>query len=151
MAAGAGRRRCASPRAPRGYTYAPQPKATLQSASHCRRGPALDARHPLQATADRTRAASLFATAGWRDDAWRGRVRRGRSSGALDLRLLTPASLVVGPHGVEFGPAQFGLQHVRFDDVRLRSDKTGTTTQGQLQRPAADAVPRFPSRAAGTG
>ena len=126
-----------------GYTYAPQPKATLQSASLAVEG--LLSMHAirLQATADRTRAASLFADGGWRDDAWRGRVREAVVGPPLDLRLLTPASLVVGPHGVEFGPAQFGLQHVRFDDVRLRSDKTGTTTQGSFSglQPTRFSVP----------
>jgi translocation and assembly module TamB len=126
-----------------GYSYAPRPQANLQSLTLAVEG--LLSKHAIrvQATADKARAATMFADGGWRDDAWRGRIREAAVAPPLDLRLLTPADLTFSAHGLEFGPAQVAIQHVRFDDVRFRSDDSGIATQGKFSglQPARYSVP----------
>jgi translocation and assembly module TamB len=126
-----------------GYSYAPRPQATVQLLSLAVEG--VLSKHALrvQATVDKTRSATVFADGGWRDDAWRGRVREAAVAPPLDLRLLTPASLTFSAHGMEFGPAQVAVQHVRFEDVRFRSDDSGIATQGNFSglQPARYAIP----------
>ena len=126
-----------------GYSYAPQPRSTVQAATLSVDGRLSSHGIRLQATADKTHAALVYADGGWRDDAWRGRVREAGIAPPLDLRLLTPAELVIGAHGAEFGPAEFAVQHVLFKDVRLRSDESGFGTQGSFSglQPTRFAVP----------
>ena len=126
-----------------GYGYAPQPRATVQSLTFAAEGRLSSHAIRVQATADKTHAASLFADGGWRDDAWHGRVREAVVGPPLDLRLLTPTALTVGLAGLQFGPAQVAVQHVRFDDVRLSSDEAGTATQGRFSglQPQRFSVP----------
>ena len=126
-----------------GYSYAPQPGASLQSVGLAVEGLLSNHAIRIQATGGQRLAASLLADGGWRDDAWRGRVREAVVGPPLDARLLTPTSLVAGPGGVEFGPAQVAVQHVRFDDVRLRSGSAGLATQGNFSglQPTRFSVP----------
>jgi translocation and assembly module TamB len=126
-----------------GYRYAPQPRAAMQAVSLVVEGRLSNHAIRLQATADKTQSASIIADGGWREDAWRGRVREAVVAPPLDLRLLMPASLVVSAHGAEFGPARLAVQHVRFDDVRLRIDEAGTATQGNFSdlQPSRFSVP----------
>lgn len=126
-----------------GYGYAPRPQAALQLLSLGVDGVLSKHAIRFQATADRSRSATLFADGGWHEDAWRGRVREAAVAAPLELRLLAPASLSVGTHGIEFGPAQMAVQQVRVDDVRLRSDESGIATQGRFSdlQPARYAVP----------
>ncbi len=125
------------------YRNARQPKATLQSVTLAVDGRLTNHAIRLQATADKSLAGSVFADGGWRESAWRGRVREASVGPPFDLRLLTPTALTVGTGGVELGPAQFAVQHVRFDDVRFRSDSTGIETRGNFSdlQPMKFAVP----------
>lgn len=115
-----------------GYSYAPQSAVALQSASLGVEGRLSNHAIRLLTTVDKARSATLFADGGWRDDAWRGRVREASFGPPLDLRLLVPAALVIGLDGTEFGPAQIAVQEIRFDDVRFRSDDTGAITLGRF-------------------
>lgn len=126
-----------------GYGYAPRPQATVQSLSLAVEGLLSNHAVRIQATADKTLAATVVGDGGWRDDAWRGRIREATVAPPVDLRLLTPASLTIGPGGVVFGPAQIAVQHVRFDGVRFDSDDAGIATQGVFSglQPARYAVP----------
>jgi len=125
------------------YSYAPQPRATVQSLTVAAEGRLSNHAIRVQATADKDHAASLFADGGWRDEAWRGRVREAVVAPPLDLRLLAPTPLVVGFGDLQFGPAQAAVRHVRLDDVRLRIDKAGTATQGSFSglQPQRFSVP----------
>ncbi len=126
-----------------GYGYAPQPRATVQSLTLAAEGRLSNHAIRVQATADRALAASLLADGGWRDDAWRGRVREAGVGPPLDLRLLAPTALTVGFAGLQFGPAQVAVEHVLFDDVRLSSGEAGTATQGRFSglQPQRFSVP----------
>ena len=126
-----------------GYRYAPQAKGTVQSLTVTVDGRLSNHGIRLQATADKTQSATVYADGGWRDDAWRGRVREAAIGPPLDLRLLMPAALAITARGVEFGPAQLAVQHVRFDDVRIRTDASGSATQGNFSglEPMRFAVP----------
>lgn len=126
-----------------GYGYAPRPAASVQAVSLVVEGRLSNHAIRLQATADKTQSASIIADGGWREDAWRGRVREAVVAPPLDLRLLMPASLVVSTRGAEFGPAKIAVEHVRFDDVRLRSDDAGIATQGTFSglQPSRFSVP----------
>ncbi len=125
------------------YRYAPQPKAAMQSATLTVNGQPSNHAIRLTATANKAQAGTVIADGAWRDDAWRGRIREAVIAPPLDLRLLTPTTLVVGLQGIEFGPAQFALQHVRFDDVGFRSDDGGMSTQGRFTglQPTRFSVP----------
>jgi len=126
-----------------GYRYAPQPRATVQSLHLAIEGRLSSHAIRLDATADKKQAASVYADGGWREEAWRGRVREAVVGPPFDLRLLTPTSLVAGPRGVQFGPAQIAVQHVRVDDVRFHADDAGMATQGNFSglQPARLSVP----------
>jgi len=97
----------------------------------------------VQATADKEHGAFVYADGGWRDNAWRGRVREAAIGPPLDLRLLMPTELSIGAGGLEFGPAQFAVKHVRFDDVRVRTERGGVVTRGSFSglQPTRFAVP----------
>jgi len=125
------------------YRYAPQPRATVQSLTASAEGRLSSPAIRVRATADKSHAASIFADGGWSEEAWRGRVREGVVGPPLELRLLTPAPLVVGLRSVQFGPAQVAVQHVRLDDIRLRSDDTGVATRGNFSglQPSRFSVP----------
>jgi translocation and assembly module TamB len=126
-----------------GYRNAAQPRAAVESASLAVEGILSNHAIRLQTTASRAHAALVLADGGWRDDAWRGRIREATIGPPLELRLLAPTALVAGPHGVEFGPAEIAVQHVRFDDIRFRSDDAGIATQGRFSglQPIRLAVP----------
>jgi len=126
-----------------GYRYAPRPRARVQSASLGVEGTLSLHAIRLQVTADRNTSALVLADGGWREEAWRGRVREASLGPPFDLRLLLPTPLVVGPGKLDFGPAQLAVQAVRFDDVRLRSSDDGFTTQGRFSdlQPGRFAVP----------
>ena len=125
------------------YRYAPQPRSAVQAATLSVEGRLSSHGIRLQATADKTHSALVYADGGWRDDAWRGRVREAGIAPPLDLRLLAPADLVIGAQAAEFGPAQFAVQHVLFKDIRLRRDESGLSTQGSFTglQPMRYAVP----------
>lgn len=126
-----------------GYRYVPQPNATAQSVSLVVGGRLSKHAIEVKATLNKRQGATLLADGGWLDDAWRGRVREAMVGSPLELRLLLPAPLVVGLRGVELGPAQLAVQHVRFDDVRLRADDLGLATRGRFSglEPMRFAVP----------
>ena len=126
-----------------GYRYAPQPNATAQSISLAAGGRLSQHAIEVKATLKPRQGAILLADGGWRDGAWRGRVRETMIGPPLELRLLLPAALVVGAREVEFGPASLAVQHVRFDDVRLRADDLGLATQGRFSglEPTRFALP----------
>ena len=126
-----------------GYRYAPQPRATVQNATVSVEGRLSLHAIRLQGTADRRHAAALLADGGWRDGAWRGRVREATIGPPFDLRLLTPAPLAVGADGFAFGPAELAIAHVRFDELKLRADESGFLTQGRFDglQPMRFAVP----------
>ena len=126
-----------------GYSNASRPRAKLQALSLVVEGRLSKHAIKVQATADRAQSALIIADGGWLDEAWRGRVREAVAAPPLDLRLLTPASLVIGGHGVEFGPAQVAIQQVLVEDVRVRSDESGLTTQGRFDnlQPTRFSVP----------
>jgi len=126
-----------------GYRYAPRPKARVQSASLSVEGTLSTHAIRLQATADRVTSALVLADGGWRDEAWRGRVREASLGPPFDLRLLVPTALVAGPGRLDFGPAQFALREVRFDDVRLHAAEDGISTQGRFSdlQPGRFTVP----------
>jgi translocation and assembly module TamB len=115
-----------------GYSFAPRPGTTVEALSLVVDGHLSNHAIRLQATADRTQSASIIADGGWRDGAWRGRVREAVAGPPFDLRLLVPAALTIGPSAMHFGPAQIAVQHVRFDDVDLRIDESGAATQGRF-------------------
>jgi translocation and assembly module TamB len=125
------------------YRNVRQARATLQAATLAIEGRLSSHAIRLQATADERHAASVFADGGWRDNAWRGRVREAAIGPPLDLRLLVPTALVISAAGVQFGPAQFAMQNVQFEDVRLRSDEAGIVTSGSFNglQPTRFAVP----------
>jgi translocation and assembly module TamB len=126
-----------------GYGYAPQPRAALQAVSLVVEGRLSNHAIRLQATADKTQSGSIVADGGWREHSWRGRVREAVVGPPLDLRLLTPAALTVGPAGLQFGPAQIAVQHVRFDDVQLRTEDDGVAMRGSFSglQPTRFSVP----------
>jgi translocation and assembly module TamB len=125
------------------YRHAAHAAAAVQSASLDVEGTLSSHALRFEATADKSKAATVLADGGWRDDAWRGRVREATVGPPIELRLLTPAALVAGPAGVEFGPAQLAVQHVRFDDIHLRRDGSGIVTRGSFSglQPTRFAVP----------
>jgi len=115
-----------------GYAYTPQPRATVQMLSLSVDGRLSSHAARLMATIDNSHGAVLLADGGWRDETWRGRVREATIGPPLDLRLLVPADLVAGAHGVEFGPAQFAVQNVRVSDLSFRAGDSGLYTQGSF-------------------
>lgn len=125
------------------YRYTPRPNGSVQSLTLAVEGRLSNHAIRLLATANKTQAGTVIADGGWRDDAWRGRLREAVIAPPFDLRLLAPTNLTLGMQGVEFGPAQIALQHVHFDDVRLRSDDAGISTQGNFSglQPTRFSVP----------
>jgi translocation and assembly module TamB len=125
------------------YRNARQPGAAAQTVTLSADGRLSSHGIRLQATADKAHGAIVYADGGWRDDAWRGRVREAAIGPPLDLRLLMPTELAIGAAGFQFGPAQFAVKHVRFDDVRVRTENGGVVTRGSFSglQPTRFAVP----------
>ena len=125
------------------YRNATRPKAVLRSATLTANGQLSNHAIRLTATAEQTHAGTVIVDGGWKDDAWHGRIREAVLAPPLDLRLLGPTSLVVSGQGVELGPAQLAIDHVRFDDVRLRTDEAGLSTSGRFSglQPTRFSVP----------
>ena len=112
------------------YAFRPQPEVTIRAVTIAANGRLSEHGIRIQGTTEKAHSALIYAEGGWRKDAWRGLLREMVIGAPVDLRLLLPADLVIGPKGAAFGPAQLALRHVRFDDIRVAAEASRLATSG---------------------
>jgi translocation and assembly module TamB len=118
------------------------------------RGTTADHTFELNATSVSQQPMRAIASGGWRDGAWRGSLVAAETGRPLELRLRTPAALVVGPETVSFGPADFEMRAAKFTAVELRRQEARWRFAGNfddLQPQTLDAQARAPRRVVRSG
>jgi translocation and assembly module TamB len=123
---------------------APDPDASLASATLVARGVTSDHTLELNGTTLSQQPLRLIATGGWRagaaqDYAWRGSLITAETGKPLELRLSEPASLTIVPGSVSFGPARFEARGTQFSTVEVQQRDGRWRTSGTFDglRPQA--------------
>jgi translocation and assembly module TamB len=123
---------------------APDPDASLSSATLVARGVTSDHTLELNGTTLSQQPLRVVATGGWRagaaqDYAWRGSLITAESGKPLELRLSEPASLTIAPGSVSFGPARFVARGTQFSTVEVQQHDGRWRTSGTFDglRPQA--------------
>jgi translocation and assembly module TamB len=118
------------------------------------RGTTADHTLELNATSISQQPMRAIASGGWRDGAWRGSLVAAETGRPLELRLRTPAALVVGLQTLAFGPADFEMRAAKFTAVELHRQESRWRSAGNfdgLQPQLLDAQARAPRRVVRSG
>ncbi|MEO8187524.1 MAG: hypothetical protein ABI580_09210, partial [Burkholderiaceae bacterium] len=138
---------------------APNPDASLASATLIARGVTADHTLELNGTTLSKQPVRLVANGGWRagtsqNFAWRGSLVAAESGKPLELRLSEPARIAIAPGLVMIGPARFDARGTQFSAVEVQfSDgrwRTSGTFDG-LKPQALDAHATVARRVVRTG
>jgi translocation and assembly module TamB len=127
---------------------------SIAGATLITRGTTSDHSVELNATSASQQPMRAIASGGWRDGAWRGSLVAAESGRQLELRLRTPAALVVGLQTLSFGPADFEMRGAKFTAVELRRQEARWRFAGNfddLHPQALDAQARAPRRVVRSG
>jgi translocation and assembly module TamB len=138
---------------------APDPDASLASATLVARGVTSDHTLELNGTTLSQQPLRVVATGGWRagaaqDYAWRGSLIAAESGKPLELRLSEPASLTIASGSVNFGPARFVARGTQFSTVEVQQRDGRWRTSGTfdgLRPQALDAHASAARRVVRTG
>ncbi len=114
---------------------APNPDASLASATLIARGITSDHTVELNGTTLSKQPVRLVASGGWRADtsqnfAWRGSLIAAETGKPLELRLSEPAPIAIAPGSVVFGPARFDARGTQFSAAEVQLNDGRWRTSG---------------------
>ena len=117
---------------------APNPDASLASATLIARGVTSDHTLELTGTTLSKQPVRVIASGGWRagaaqDYAWRGTLVAAESGKPLELRLSEPASVTIARGSVSVGPARFEARGTRFSAVEVQQRDGRWRTSGVFE------------------
>ncbi|HVE88816.1 MAG TPA: translocation/assembly module TamB domain-containing protein, partial [Burkholderiaceae bacterium] len=117
---------------------APDPDASLSTATLVARGVTSDHKLELSGTTLSKQPVRLVASGGWRAGAdrvyaWRGSLIAAESGKPLELRLSEPAPISVAPGSVAFGPARFDARGTQFSAVEVQLSAGRWRTLGTFE------------------
>jgi translocation and assembly module TamB len=117
---------------------APDPDASLSSATLVVRGVTSEHKLELSGTTLSKQPVRLVASGGWRAGAdrtyaWRGSLVTAESGKPLELRLSEPAPISVAPGAVAFGPARFDARGTQFSAVEVQLSAGRWRTSGTFE------------------
>ena len=138
---------------------APNPDASLASATLIARGVTSDHTLEMSGTTLSKQPVRLVANGGWRagtsqNFAWRGSLVAAESGKPLELRLSEPAPITIAPGSVAFGPARFDARDTQFSTVEVHLNDGRWRTSGTfdgLKPQALDARATAARRVVRTG
>ena len=114
---------------------APNPDASLASATLIARGVTSDHTLELNGTTLSKQPVRLVASGGWRADtlqnfAWRGSLVAAESGKPLELRLSEPAPIAIALGSMALGPARFDARAIQFSAVEVQLNEGRWRTSG---------------------